>query len=52
LFLLDTKIYGRIFYYNHERPRSGRYCYGKTPMETFADSKVLAKEKKPVQGRV
>jgi transposase InsO family protein len=32
-------------YYNNERPHSGRYCYGKTPIETFADSKVLAKEK-------
>ncbi len=32
-------------YYNHERPHSGRYCFGKTPMETFADSKYLAEEK-------
>lgn len=31
--------------YNNERPHSGRYCYGKTPMETFADSKYLAEEK-------
>lgn len=34
-----------IDYYNKERPHSGRYCYGKTPMETFMDSKPLAKEK-------
>jgi len=34
-----------IDYYNKERPHSGRYCYGKTPMETFIDSKALAKEK-------
>jgi transposase InsO family protein len=32
-------------YYNQERPHSGRYCYGKTPMQTFADSKGLAEEK-------
>jgi len=32
-------------YYNHERPHSGRFCYGKTPMQTFIDSKKLALEK-------
>jgi len=32
-------------HYNNERPHSGRYCYGKTPMETFTDSIPLAKEK-------
>ncbi|MEL7499517.1 MAG: ISAs1 family transposase [Planctomycetota bacterium] len=26
--------------------RSGRYCYGKTPMQTFKDSKKMAKQKK------
>ena len=31
--------------YNQERPHSGRYCYGKTPMQTFLDSIELAKEK-------
>lgn len=34
-----------IHFYNTERPHSGRYCYGKTPMETFMDSKHLAEEK-------
>lgn len=33
-------------YYNHERPHSGRYCYGKTPMRTFLDSKELALKKR------
>ena len=28
--------------YNWERPHSGRYCYGKTPWETFQESKHLA----------
>jgi transposase InsO family protein len=32
-------------YYNHQRPHSGRYCFGKTPMQTFNDSKYLAEEK-------
>ena len=31
--------------YNHERTHSGKYCYGKTPIQTFNDSKHLAKEK-------
>jgi transposase InsO family protein len=32
-------------YYNNERPHSGRYCFGKTPMQTFIDAIPLAKEK-------
>ncbi len=32
-------------YYNQERPHSGKYCYGKTPMQTFEDSKQIALEK-------
>lgn len=31
--------------YNTERPHTGRYCYGKTPMETFNDSLKIAKHK-------
>ena len=31
--------------YNSERPHQGRWCYGKTPMQTFHDSVALAKEK-------
>jgi transposase InsO family protein len=31
--------------YNHQRPHSGRYCYGKTPMQTFGESKHLAEAK-------
>jgi transposase InsO family protein len=31
--------------YNCNRPHSGRYCYGKTPMQTFLDSKSLMDEK-------
>jgi len=31
--------------YNEERTHQGRWCYGKTPMQTFLDSIPLAKEK-------
>ena len=31
--------------YNEMRPHQGRWCYGKTPMQTFLDSVPLAKEK-------
>jgi len=31
--------------YNTERTHSGKYCFGKTPWQTFLDSKYLADEK-------
>jgi transposase InsO family protein len=31
--------------YNTDRPHQGRWCYGKTPMQTFIDSLPIAKEK-------
>jgi transposase InsO family protein len=31
--------------YNNLRPHSGRYCYGKTPMQTFESAKHIAIEK-------
>jgi transposase InsO family protein len=31
--------------YNNQRPHSGKYCYGKTPMQTFRESLKIAKEK-------
>ena len=34
-----------LLQYNRERPHSGRYCYGKTPLQTFRDSKHLADAK-------
>ncbi|WP_143305730.1 IS481 family transposase [Chitinophaga vietnamensis] len=34
-----------IEYYNNQRPHSGKYCFGKTPMETFLASKHIAKDK-------
>ena len=34
-----------LHYYNHERAHAGKFCYGKTPMQTFAASKKHALEK-------
>src|SRR5256886_2207483 len=31
--------------YNQVRPHQGRWCYGKTPLQTFVDSLALAREK-------
>src|SRR5262249_9426873 len=31
--------------YNEQRPHQGRWCYGKTPRQTFLDTLSLAKEK-------
>ena len=43
--LLQKDLDEWINYYNAERPHSGRYCYGKTPMQTFNESISLAKQK-------
>jgi transposase InsO family protein len=31
--------------YNEQRPHQGRWCFGKTPMQTFLDSVKIAQEK-------
>lgn len=31
--------------YNEQRPHSGKYCFGKTPWQTFLDSKQMALDK-------
>lgn len=31
--------------YNNTRPHSGKFCYGKTPMQTFKDSIKMAQDK-------
>ncbi len=38
---LDAWVAG----YNQERPHQGRWCFGKTPMQTFLDAIPIAKEK-------
>jgi transposase InsO family protein len=32
-------------YYNAERPHSGKYCNGRTPLQTFSETRHLADEK-------
>jgi hypothetical protein len=46
----DTSIGSRncdgwMVEYNEHRPHQNRWCYGKTPIQTFMDSAALAKEK-------
>jgi len=36
--------------YNEQRTHQGRWCYGKTPIETFESTKRLAKEKQLPEG--
>ena len=42
---LQTDLDAWLRLYNEQRPHQGRWCYGKTPMQTFIDSIPLAKEK-------
>jgi transposase InsO family protein len=42
---LQTDLDSWMKLYNEDRPHQGRWCYGKTPMQTFTDSIPLAKEK-------
>jgi transposase InsO family protein len=42
---LQSDLDGWLREYNEERSHSGRYCYGKTPLQTFLDSKQLALDK-------
>jgi len=44
--VMQTDLDDWLQYYNNERAHSGRYCFGKTPMQTWLDSKELAKEKR------
>jgi transposase InsO family protein len=42
---LQTDLDEWLEYYNNQRPHSGRYCFGQTPMQTFIDNKSRAEEK-------
>lgn len=42
---LQIDLNAWLLKYNKFRPHSGKYCYGKTPLETFKDSKHVAIEK-------
>lgn len=43
--VLQSDLDQWINFYNNDRPHSGKYCYGKTPMQTFLDAKHIAEEK-------
>jgi hypothetical protein len=45
--VLETRFRGRsqASLYNKARPHQGRWCFGKTPMQTFLDAMPMAKEK-------
>lgn len=42
---LQEDVDSWLLEYNEQRPHSGKYCFGKTPMQTFLDSVPLAREK-------
>jgi len=42
---LQTDLDDWLEWYNKERTHSGKYCYGKTPFQTFLDSLDLPKQK-------
>jgi len=42
---LQTDLDLWLYEYNNNRPHTGKYCYGKTPMQTWKDSMHLAKDK-------
>jgi transposase InsO family protein len=43
--MLQQDLDAWLMEYNYERPHQGRYCFGKTPMQTFLDSAQGAREK-------
>lgn len=45
---LQTDVDAWMSYYNTQRPHSGRYCFGKTPMHTFLDAKHIALDKQAI----
>lgn len=45
---LQIDVDAWIDYYNEQRPHSGRFCYGKTPMQTFLDARHIAQEKQAI----
>ncbi|MGB1337085.1 MAG: integrase core domain-containing protein, partial [Planktomarina sp.] len=47
---LQVDVDAWLFKYNEQRPHSGKYCYGKTPMQTFREARHIAREKRiPVE---
>jgi Integrase core domain len=42
---LRSDLDGWVKEYNETRPHQGRWCYGKTPMQSFLDALPIAREK-------
>ena len=42
---LQTDLDAWLAEFNNARPHQGRWCFGKTPMQTFLDAKPIAQEK-------
>jgi transposase InsO family protein len=42
---LQADLDGWIRSYNEDRPHQGRWCFGKTPMQTFLDAVPIARDK-------
>ena len=42
---LQNDLDGWVTAYNEIRPHQGRWCYGKTPLQTFLDALPIAREK-------
>ena len=42
---LQADLDAWVAHYNERRPHQGRWCYGKTPLQTFVDTVPPAKEK-------
>lgn len=45
---LQTDLDEWMQHYNEARTHQGRWCFGKTPMQTFLDSRPLAREKQQI----
>jgi hypothetical protein len=42
---LSVKSSSEFYSFNEARPHQGRWCFGKTPMQTYLDAIPLAQEK-------
>ena len=43
--MLQADLDAWVSTYNEQRTHQGRWCFGNTPMQTFLDSRALAREK-------
>lgn len=43
---LQTDLDAWLEDYNLRRPHQGRWCFGKTPMQTFLDARPISEEKR------